>query len=505
MLRIHQPYLTAAMLSCGVLVSGCAPLSNNLEQERAQLVKERESLQQREDAVNAREAQLKQLSASAGSDSATLLPPMAKAGECYARVFVPPVYKTETETVLKKAASERIEVVPAVYGTKEQRVLVKEADRKVTVVPAKYKTETETVMVSDRSLVWRTSLKPGAPEASQALLNTAQKYGINLKDAKPGQCFHEHYTPATFETVYKDELVSEESYRIELVPARYEMVEERVLVAEETTRLVSVPATYKWAEEKVLVREAYVDWKKGRGLIEKIDNTTGEIMCRVEVPAEYKIVKKQVVDQPARVEKQVIPAVYKTVKVRKMVAPASEKKVLIPAKYKKVGQQQLAEKGHLVWHEVHDKSMSKNSRTGNRICLVEKPAQYRKVSKKVVVTPAKTVVTEIPAVYKTVKVKVVESAAQERKVKIPAEYQQVSYQRKVSPGQLQWRQVLCETNTTPDVVRKLQSALERANFSPGKIDGVYGRSTAAAVESYQQAKGLATGGLTYETLKSLGL
>ena len=46
---------------------------------------------------------------------APLLPPDAKAGECYARVYVPPTYKTVTEERLKRAASERLEVIPAKY------------------------------------------------------------------------------------------------------------------------------------------------------------------------------------------------------------------------------------------------------------------------------------------------------------------------------------------------------------------------------------------------------
>jgi inosine/xanthosine triphosphate pyrophosphatase family protein len=44
-----------------------------------------------------------------------LLPPNAKPGECYARVFVPPTYKTETAQVITREASERVEIIPARY------------------------------------------------------------------------------------------------------------------------------------------------------------------------------------------------------------------------------------------------------------------------------------------------------------------------------------------------------------------------------------------------------
>src|SRR5262245_56294668 len=43
------------------------------------------------------------------------LPPNAKPGECYAKVYVPATYKTVTERVLVREASERLETVPAEY------------------------------------------------------------------------------------------------------------------------------------------------------------------------------------------------------------------------------------------------------------------------------------------------------------------------------------------------------------------------------------------------------
>ena len=41
-----------------------------------------------------------------------LLPPNARAGECYARVFVPPEYKSETKQVLLHEAGEKVETTP---------------------------------------------------------------------------------------------------------------------------------------------------------------------------------------------------------------------------------------------------------------------------------------------------------------------------------------------------------------------------------------------------------
>ena len=87
----------------------------------------------------------------AQTDATADLPPNAKPGECYARVLIPAVYERTTETVLKKEASERIEVVPARFEWVEERVLVKEASKKIEVVPPKYKLVEEKVMVTPAS------------------------------------------------------------------------------------------------------------------------------------------------------------------------------------------------------------------------------------------------------------------------------------------------------------------------------------------------------------------
>ena len=287
---------------------------------------------------------------------APLLPPKAKPGECYARVFVPPTYRTVTEQRLKRGASEKVEVIPAKYEWVEEQVLVK-----------------------------------GASE------------------------------------------------RLETIPAQYDWVEEQVLVKEASSRLEEVPAKYDWVEEQVLVEEAHTTWKKGRGLIEKVDNTTGEIMCLVEIPAAYKTVKKKV-----------------------MVTPPTTRKIEIPAK-------------------------------------------YETVKKKIMVKPPTTRKIEIPAEYKIVKVNKMVSPPRERRIPISAEYQTVTRTEQVSEGRLEWRRVLCETNVSPDIIARVQTALRSAGHDPVFIDGVIGPKTTAAMKAYQREKGLGVGSLTYKTMESLGI
>ena len=121
---------------------------------------------------------------------------------------------------------------------------------------------------------------------------------------------------------------------------------------EASTRIEQIPAQYETAEEQVLIKPAHTAWKKGRGLIEKVDNTTGEIMCLVEVPATYKTVRTRVLKSPATTRTIEIPAEYKTVKVRKMATPPQERRIEIPAEYQNLSKTEQISDGQLEWRRV---------------------------------------------------------------------------------------------------------------------------------------------------------
>ena len=206
-------------------------------------------------------------------------------------------------------------LIPAQYTSGSEKVLARAASQRIDVIPARYDYEEETVMVQ------------------------------------------------------------EESKKLEVIPATYKTVTERVMVEPEKTQIREVPAEYEAVSETILVKPAYTTWKKGRGPIERLDASTGEIMCLVEVPAEYKTVTKQVVktpartvedvtpakyetvtrkvvDTPARTREVVVPARYDTVKVRKLVSKASTNTVEIPAEYKTVPTRKLVKDSRLEWREI---------------------------------------------------------------------------------------------------------------------------------------------------------
>ena len=294
----------ATAVSSIALMSGCASTNDQgagIEQEyQAELDarnKEIDNLKQKlgesqQLAASASTASQQQKNSSA-SNSDGLLPPNAKAGQCFARVYTPPTYKTESERVLKADGYDVVEIIPAVYGVEQQTVMTQEATEVLDVIPAVYG--------------WK---------------------------------------------------------------------EEQVLVSPAITELQKVPAVYAFEEDQLLVKPAHSIWKKGSGPITKLNESTGEIMCLVEVPAVYETVKKRVlvspettkpvvvkeavyktvktrvVEQPAKTVTKVIPAVYDTVAVKKLVKDSGTTATTIPAVYETIQTTIKVDDGFLKWAPI---------------------------------------------------------------------------------------------------------------------------------------------------------
>jgi hypothetical protein len=257
--------------------------------------------------------------------------------------------------------------------------------------------------------------------------------------------------PASYETVTEQVLVKEETIQYTVVPATYETVTEQVIETPERTETIVVPATYESYTEQVLVRAAYTTWKPGNGLFGRGDArggtvgpeganglATGELLCRVEVPAQYDTVTRTRIATPERTETQVIPATYRT------------------------------------------------------------------VTREVVATPPSVVETVVPAVYDTVNVQRLVSAASEQVTVLPATYKTVEKRIVTGGGGLEWREVLCDTNASPQKIAEVQRALTTAGYA-SPDDGNFGPATLTAMESYQRANGLPVGYLTVSTVQSLGV
>ena len=429
--------------------------------------------------------------------------PDAKPGECYAKVVTPAEFSTRTEEVIIQSASERIETIPAKFETVEQTIVVKESSQTLSTVPAKFEAAVEKVEVSPAELVWTRKLSSQRIPASPGALEGIAASGVDLDGVEAGSCYREYFTEAQYETEIQQVMTRPASQTITINPAEYETVEQRVVVKEASTEVIDVPAVYRTETESVLVEPARSVWKKGTGPIQRIDNTTGEIMCLVEEPARYETITKTVLDSAAATRTVDIPAVYKTVKVQRLVRPASEQRVDVPAEYTNVETRVKVADAKFFWL-AKDTPVDESAKyTGREICLTERPAKYTSVKKSIVAAAASVEVAEVASQYQTIKVERLVSPASEKRTPIPAKTKTITSKVQISPPRLEWRPVLCETNMTPRIITSLQRALEREGYDPGPIDGVVGRTTLVAVQKYQEANTLDQGGITYETMKHL--
>ena len=90
-------------------------------------------------------------------------------------------------------------------------------------------------------------------------------------------------------------------------------------------------------------------------------------------------------------------------------------------------------------------------------------------------------------------------------VVIPAQYGTIERRTQTSPERAEWRSILCEANANTTVISAIQRALQTQGYYRGAIDGRLGQGTYSAVEAFQKARGLSTGGLTLQSVEALGV
>jgi hypothetical protein len=205
---------------------------------------------------------------------------------------------------------------------------------------------------------------------------------------EPGKCYEKVLRPEQFETYIEQVLEApahvesrtiEAVYRLEersvlvheartesvTIPATYQTVSETVIVRPASVRRQAVLAVYETVTEQVLVRAAHTEWRRGM-LLDRRETApgttmlspTGEVLCLVEVPAEYRTETRQVLRTPARIVTVTVPEETQTISRQVLVAPS-----------------------HVDWHQT--------------------PAEYRVKLEPVMVSPARVERYQVPAVYRT--------------------------------------------------------------------------------------------------------
>lgn len=429
--------------------------------------------------------------------------PNAKPGECYAKVVTPAKFETRTEEIVVQEGSERIQTTAATFESVDQRIMVREASRVLKASPVAYENVSEKIETRPAEANWEMKIGNATHPASPGALEGIAASGVNLDTVGNNVCFREYYTPAEYRTEDRRILKRAGGETITVTPAEYETVTERVLVKDASTRLTNVPAVYRTETESVLVEPARSVWKEGRGPLERIDDTTGEIVCLVEIPARYETITRSVLETPASTLTVQIPAVYEDVQVQRLVRPAAETRSTIEPQYATVPTRVKVADAGFFWLKKDETADSSAEYSGREVCLIPREAETTTISKQIISSPASVIATESPAQFETVKVQRLITPAGEQRSEVPRQVRTVTREVQVSPPTLVWRRVLCETNVTNDIIRDLQQALADEGFDPGAIDGVLGSATLTAVRNYQEDNSLDTGGITHETLDAL--
>jgi hypothetical protein len=408
------------------------------------------------------------------------LPPATSDGQCFSRVLVPPSPRTISETIVVSEARTETIVIPPQYETVTERVLV-EAERTVRrVIPAQYDTRVEQVLVR--------------PERVERRI-----------------------IPARYETRTEQVLIEPERTVRRVIPAETRTVTETVVIQESRVEPVVIPAQYEEYTEQVLVREAYSTWQPSEPLYLAANSSaassadfarqnfspadlrelpTGEILCRVEVPAEYETVTRTRLVSPERIVYRTadggtsptavnLPPITTSATRTEIITPERVVEDVIPARYETLTTSVEVEPERVVEEII--------------------PAEYETVQTTVVVEPERIVEDVIPARYESATVERIVTPGREETRTIPAVTREVTRVSYDGAGNLGWREVLCEINTTPQAIEQIQIGLRDANYYNGPIDGLFREQTYQAMVRYQETNGLVRGQLTRQFVEHLGV
>lgn len=186
------------------------------------------------------------------------LPPNAKPGECYAKVYIPEEFGTRAEQVCVREASERLEVVPAQYEWVEERVCVREASTRLEQVPAEFASRDLRIQTDPGHTGWhveRTAYCVNDLDNRSKLVADQ-----NMRWAEEMYCLRTQ--EPQYQTVQTQVVVKPPTVREVVIPAEFETVRRQKLVAPATTKHIPIPAEFATVQKTFKVADARVEWRR---------------------------------------------------------------------------------------------------------------------------------------------------------------------------------------------------------------------------------------------------
>jgi len=211
-------------------------------------------------------------------------------------------------------------------------------------------------------------------------------YAMSAQDLPPnpevGKCYVRCTTPDVYETVQKTVLAKPAYKRLVVKPAQYRTVEETIEVKPATKRFVYVPAKFRTVTRRIVVEDSYNEvniiparFAADTERIEVRPKSAGweyqsagtdcytgdcEVLCYVERPAETRSVPVETLASAASTSAAKKGGRTITVEIQEVVEPARVEEVVVPAEFRTITKKVL----------VTDESVEE----------VDVPAEYTNVS-----------------------------------------------------------------------------------------------------------------------------
>lgn len=160
------------------------------------------------------------------------------------------------------------------------------------------------------------------------------------------ECYELVRSPAVYDTVYEDVMVSPGGQLVDYDPPIYGTLERVEQTAPPRVTYEVVPAITRTVYHSVKVDNGGYAWEwrviHGR-----------KVLCKVWRKARYASVAETVVVEPARTRRVVLPAEYESVAHEVLVRPERRHITEIAPSYQRVARRVVVQKGSTSWRRVH--------------------------------------------------------------------------------------------------------------------------------------------------------
>ena len=326
-------------------------------------------------------------------------------GQCYARVSIPAVYKTESVEIEVRPELARFKVTPPVFKDGTETVTVTPAVNKITAIQPVMETKTEEFEVMAGMPRWVRGSTDSNKPLTAGELEALKGAGIDTADVEAGTCFYEHFIDATLEDIPTRITISDASETLSVTDAVLKEELVTVTTVPAHTRMIEVPPSLKKGAENVLIQPATKAWKTECGAVQQVDYMTGETLCLVDVAAEYETVETEVVDIPALITNVDESGETTNVTTQVLVSEAKEVRTAIPAKFDSIDRQRITKPARYNWLAKNAKPAFGAEATGRVACFVNTPAITAEYEREVVKTAGRFETETVPAKTETVNIK----------------------------------------------------------------------------------------------------